>query len=178
MLTALSVNNVCVKLIGSVSHSVVSDSLQPHGLQPTRLLCPWDFPGKNTGVGCHFLLQGIFWPRDRTQVSCTAGGFSHQGSPVQHRHTTNTQPPGQVTKTWMGRSRWRFCDAGSLHSWDAPLEENEYKLSVQSKRRNIHEKKEPQWVTACKKLINTINTTRKPQKYFNYFLSLVTKVLD
>ena len=35
-------------------------SLPPHGLQPTRLLCPWDFPGKNTGVGCHFLLQGIF----------------------------------------------------------------------------------------------------------------------
>ena len=34
--------------------------LQPHGLQPTRLLCPWDFPGKHTGVGCHFLLQGIF----------------------------------------------------------------------------------------------------------------------
>ena len=39
---------------------VVSDSLQPHGLQPAKLLCPWDFPGKNTGVGCHFLLQGIF----------------------------------------------------------------------------------------------------------------------
>ena len=35
-------------------------SLWPHGLQPARLLCPWDFPGKNTGVGCHFLLQGIF----------------------------------------------------------------------------------------------------------------------
>ena len=34
--------------------------LQPHGLQPTRLPCPWDFPGRNTGVGCHFLLQGIF----------------------------------------------------------------------------------------------------------------------
>ena len=42
------------------SHSVVSDSLQPCGLWPTRLFCPWDFPGKNTGVGCHFLLQGIF----------------------------------------------------------------------------------------------------------------------
>ena len=38
--------------------SVMFDSLQPHGPQPTRLLCPWDFPGKNTGVGCHFLLQG------------------------------------------------------------------------------------------------------------------------
>ena len=44
----------------SVSHSVMPDSLQPQGLQPTRLLCPWDFPGKNTGVGRHFLLQGIF----------------------------------------------------------------------------------------------------------------------
>ena len=29
-----------------------------HGLQPSKFLCPWDFPGKNTGVGCHFLLQG------------------------------------------------------------------------------------------------------------------------
>ena len=37
--------------------SVVSDSVRPHGLQHTRLLCPWDSPGKNTGVGCHFLLQ-------------------------------------------------------------------------------------------------------------------------
>ena len=38
------------------SRSVVSDSSRPHGLQPTRLLCPWDFPGKSTGVGCHCLL--------------------------------------------------------------------------------------------------------------------------
>ena len=35
----------------------MSDSVQPHGLQPTRLPHPWDSPGKNTGVGCHFLLQ-------------------------------------------------------------------------------------------------------------------------
>ena len=38
------------------SRSVVSDSSWPHGLQPTRLLHPWDFPGKSTGVGCHCLL--------------------------------------------------------------------------------------------------------------------------
>ena len=37
--------------------SVVSNSAQPHRWQPTRLPCPWDSPGKNTGVGCHFLLQ-------------------------------------------------------------------------------------------------------------------------
>ena len=40
--------------------SVTYNSLQPHGLQLARLLCPWDFPGKNITVGCHFLLQGIF----------------------------------------------------------------------------------------------------------------------
>ena len=37
--------------------SVMSDSMQPHRRQPNRLPCPWDSPGKNTGVGCHFLLQ-------------------------------------------------------------------------------------------------------------------------
>ena len=35
----------------------MSDSVRPHRQQPTRLLCPWDSPGKNAGVGCHFLLQ-------------------------------------------------------------------------------------------------------------------------
>jgi len=40
--------------------------LGPYG--PTRLLCPWDSPGKDTGVGCPALLQGIFQPRDRTSV--------------------------------------------------------------------------------------------------------------
>ena len=40
-----------------VYHVVLS---RPHGLYPTRLLCPWDSPGENTGVGCHSLLQGIF----------------------------------------------------------------------------------------------------------------------
>ena len=39
------------------SRSVVSDSQRPHGLQPTRLLRPWDFPSKSTGVGCHCLLR-------------------------------------------------------------------------------------------------------------------------
>ena len=42
------------------SCSVVSDSLQPHGLQPSRLLCPWEAPGKNTGAGCYFLTNGFY----------------------------------------------------------------------------------------------------------------------
>ena len=44
-------------------------------LEPTRLLCPWNSPSKNTGVDCHSLLQGIFQPRDQTQVSHIAGRF-------------------------------------------------------------------------------------------------------
>ena len=46
------------------SRSVISDSQRPHGLQPTRPLRPWDFPGKSTGVGCHCLLRD-FLPRPR-----------------------------------------------------------------------------------------------------------------
>ena len=42
----------------SVSCSVMSSSLRPHGLKAAKLLYPWTSPGKNTGVGCHFLLQG------------------------------------------------------------------------------------------------------------------------
>ena len=44
-------------ILTRVSHSVLSDSLRPHRLQLARLLCPWNSPGKNTGVGCHSLLQ-------------------------------------------------------------------------------------------------------------------------
>ena len=45
------------------SCSVVSDSFVTPWAVPPRLLCPWNFPGKNTGVGCHFLLQGFFPPQ-------------------------------------------------------------------------------------------------------------------
>ena len=43
----------------SVSSSVMSDSLRPYGLEPERLLCPWNSAGKNNGVGSHSLLQGM-----------------------------------------------------------------------------------------------------------------------
>ena len=49
-----------MELNWSVIRSVVPDSLWPNAPQPTRLLCPWDFPGNDTGMGCHSLLQGIF----------------------------------------------------------------------------------------------------------------------
>ena len=67
---------------------VVSSSLRPHGLQPERLLCPWDFPGKNTGAGCHSLRQGIFPTQGSNQHllrllrwQADSLPLSHQGSP-------------------------------------------------------------------------------------------------
>ena len=65
--------------------SVASDSLWPCGPQPTRLLCPWDIPGKNAGVGCHFLLQGIFPTQESNPIllHCRQVLYqlSYEGSP-------------------------------------------------------------------------------------------------
>ena len=55
-----------------LAHSVMSNSLQPHGLQPARLFCPCGSPGKNIGVGCHFLLHiSIHLYPDFVGVGCT-----------------------------------------------------------------------------------------------------------
>ena len=52
-----------------LSCSVMSDPLRPHGLQPTRLLCPWDSPDKNTTIS---FSRGCSRPKDRTRVSCVS----------------------------------------------------------------------------------------------------------
>ena len=69
----------------SMSHSVLSDSLPPHGLQPPSLLCPWNSPVKNTGVGSHSLLQGIFMTQKFNlglgHCKCILYHLSHQASP-------------------------------------------------------------------------------------------------
>ena len=60
---SLLINSIFLKMIYFKVKMLVaqlSDSLGPRGLEPARLLCPWNFPGKNTRVDCHFLLQGIF----------------------------------------------------------------------------------------------------------------------
>ena len=66
--------------------SVIFDSLWPPGLLTSRLLCPWDFPSKNIGVGNHSLLQGIFWTQEWNPHLQHCGHslyyLSQQGSPV------------------------------------------------------------------------------------------------
>ena len=64
----------------------MSNSFRPHGLYPTRLLCPLDFPGKNTGVGCHSFLQRVF-PTQELDLGLLHGReilyrLSPEGSPT------------------------------------------------------------------------------------------------
>ena len=77
------------------SHSVVSDSLQPHGLQPTRLLCPWNSPGKDTRVGSCPLLQGIF------PIQGSNPGIKPRSSALQ-ADSLPAEPPGKPKNTGVG----------------------------------------------------------------------------
>ena len=72
----------------------------PNGLETTRLLCPWDFPGKNTEGGCHFLFQGIFPDQGSNHVSALARKFFI------------TEPPGSPHKNdcSIAKSRLTLCD--------------------------------------------------------------------
>ena len=88
--------------------SVVSNSLQPHGLWPTRLLCPWDSLGKNTGVGCHALLQALrdpgIEPRPLRSPAMAVGFF-----------TTSAIWEAGSKKTWRQRHRASINHVQSSH---------------------------------------------------------------
>ena len=72
----------------------------------TRLLCPWDSPGKNTGVGCHFLLQGIFSPPPRggTPASPALQVGSFTAGATREAHTSDRN--GDLTAVLHEGSLW------------------------------------------------------------------------
>ena len=76
------------------SCSVMSDSYRPHSLQPTRLLHPWDFPGKSTGVGCHCLLQYITLPLTKF--------FLHKTQRIGALWSPHKMPP--ISSIWVSLS--------------------------------------------------------------------------
>ena len=91
--------------------SVMSDSLQPHGLQLARLLCPWHFPGKNSEVDCYFLLQGIF-PNPGIEpvflalasefFTTVSPGNSIEGKIVVKYKNPNKCPGTSLVVQWLG----------------------------------------------------------------------------
>ena len=91
------------------SYSVMSDSLRPHGLQPTRLLCPWDFLGKSTGVGRHCLLHTIFL--DSTCM-CSVIDICFSLSDLFHvRCRLAPLSLGQIEVTWPWHEQTRFSSS-------------------------------------------------------------------
>ena len=71
------------KVKAKVSCSVVSDSLPPHGLQPIMPLCPWNSPGKKTGVGCQY------FPRDLPDPGIEPGSPELQADSLSFEHQQN-----------------------------------------------------------------------------------------
>ena len=127
---------VLPRLCESVSHSFVSNSLQPHGLYSTRLLCPWASPGKNTGVGCHALLQrnlpnSAIEPRSLMSPALADGFFTicstspgkATGSPVKGQgppqawsaRETPEHPQGKPVMAGAGEGQW----GRTLLSWQS-----------------------------------------------------------
>ena len=98
-------------------------TLQPHGLWPTRLLCPWDSPGKNTGLGYHSLLQGGL-PTQGLNPGLLHCRQIHSllevlSSPVQHRNTSLTWLTSEMSiQFFMHLSFFSFLFNILLHrSW-------------------------------------------------------------
>ena len=81
---------------------------------PWRLLCPWDFPGRNTGVGWDFLLQGSSWPRDWTHNSCgscTGRWILYYCITWESWHIRRhsvTDGSG-ISYSWEQKCSWQYC---------------------------------------------------------------------
>ena len=96
------ISNVCICIyvvVVVLVGSRVQLFLRLHGLQPAKLLCPWDFPGKNTGVGFHFLLQGFSPPKDQIHIPYMRADslpLSHQRSPLLYLYL-HLSPSNMVT---------------------------------------------------------------------------------
>ena len=87
----------------------MSDSLWAHGLQPTRLPYPWNSPGKNTGVGCHSFLQGIF-PTQGSNCRQILYYLSYQGKDTIYRESSVQS----LSRIWLFVTPWSTARQASL----------------------------------------------------------------
>ena len=83
------------------SHSVMSNSLCPYELLPPRLLCPWDFSGKNTGMGYHFLLQRIIPTQKSNPCFLLLLNWQADSLPLHHLGSPKFLEKEQISEPWM-----------------------------------------------------------------------------
>ena len=110
----------------------MSDSVRPHRQQPTRLLCPWDSPGRNTGVGCHFLLQCMkvksesevtqSYPTLSDPMDCSPPGSSVHGilqarTPEWVAIAFSTSPPEPLVTATLLSDCMNSTRLGISHKW-------------------------------------------------------------
>ena len=109
----------------------MSVSLQAHGLYPTKSLCPWDFLGKNTGAGCHALLQGTFQSRHQSPPALagrfftTTAAKSLQLCPTLCNHIDGSPPGSSVP----GILQARILEWVAISFFNACMHANSLQLS-------------------------------------------------
>ena len=144
----------------------MSDSVQPHRRQPTRLPHPWDSLGKNTGMGCHFLLQ-CMKVKSQSEVAkscltlsdpmdCSLPGSSvhgiFQARVLEWGAIAFSSDPLQLSKSWQNHHIWEVCSA---NWWDT--------MKIATPAASIGQQKGPNSSQQCPTTCHTINISKVEQ---------------
>ena len=113
------------QLIIMLSRSVASDYLQPHGLQFIKLFCPWNSPSQNTGVDCHFLLQGIFPTQGLNPCLQRLLHWQADSLPVAPPGKPNLLVPCNLEKYFQLSQLLSVSNMGNIHTFFFYLAESE-----------------------------------------------------
>ena len=164
---AFSVAKSCLTLLPSQGLSM-----------PSRFLCLWNFPGKNTGVSCHSLLQGSSWPRDRTHVSC----ISWTGRQIPY-----PEPPGKCFMYLTGYKglwshhhlcRWGNCTRRSYVQDHAGLGLVVIKHCLPTINLEIHLQTHTLWIQLGTFLVFSVYSSSKPELVTNSWQNSVDFVMS
>ena len=112
---SMNIFHLCVRVC--LVASVMFDSVQPYRLQPARLLCLWDFPGKNTGVDSHAFLQGIFLTQGLNPcllLSRIADGFFTHWATWKGIFLLSVQFSSVLSPVWLFATPWTAAQQASL----------------------------------------------------------------